>query len=261
MSIHIHGIPILSDNYSWLIIHDQACLIIDPGEAAPILSTIQALQLTPKAILITHHHWDHTDGIDQVISQYPDIPVIAAEHEPVTAATQFYPDKHIIQITNFPDVQLHLAPGHTKHHCLFALCDNLFTGDTLFAGGCGRAFESEPETLWQSLLMIKQFPENTKIYAGHEYTYDNLVFAHHVLKNNPSINEALTHAAKRRQLNIPTLPSTLAHELKTNIFLMCDNPAIWPEINSNQPINDAATCFKFLRNWKNNFFSGKIAQP
>lgn len=254
------GIPILTDNYCWLVIHNAQCLIIDPGEPAPVINRINQLGLAPKAILITHHHWDHTDGIKAIKNRFPDLEVIAAANEPVPDATKTYAHKDSFSISGFPDIELIASPGHTKHHCLFAIEHHLFTGDTLFSGGCGRAMESDPETLWQSLQTIKKLPKHTLLYCGHEYTESNLIFAHHVLKNNTDIRRALQQIMLMRQQQIPSLPTTLANELQINIFLMCDNPNIWPKIQSKTPITNATACFRYLRNWKNNFFSGNIAK-
>ena len=257
--MQVIGLPILKDNYCWLLVSESNCLIIDPGESAPVIHALVSRKLNPAAIITTHHHWDHTDGIPDLLARYPKIPVIGSADEPISLMTNALCDKDSVDIPGFPTITAHTTPGHTKHHCIVSIGDCLFTGDTLFSGGCGRSFECEPEVLWNSLKKILDMQINYKIYPGHEYTLENLAFAHHVLPMDSTIKKAYDLTKILRQNNIPSVPSTLNRERRINIFLLSKNRQIWPKIKANQPINDAQTCFKVLRNWKNDFFSGNIA--
>ncbi len=258
MSIKVTGIPILKDNYCWIITHKQDCLIVDPGDSQPVIDHIKQMQLKPQAILATHHHWDHTDGIGEILQIWPECQVIATQHEPVPHKTTSVTENAVITLGHFPPIHVYIKPGHTKYHALFHIENALFTGDTLFIAGCGRAFECSPHKLWQSVSWLSHLTKELLIYCGHEYTVENLAFATHVLPNDQNIKQAYTLALKMRSLNIPTVPQTIGEQYRNNIFLRCHEPEIWQACKSAQPIDNAEDCFVFLRNWKNSFFSGKI---
>jgi hydroxyacylglutathione hydrolase len=255
--ISIHTIPALTDNYIWLIEHTESknCLIIDPGEASPVLDVLTQLHLTPLAILVTHHHPDHIDGIDEILSHYP-IPVYGKDSARVSSITHLLSDlTHLSFTPSFPTISVLDIPGHTQIHSAFLIDNMLFCGDTLFGAGCGRLLGGTAQQLFQSLQAIKALPLNTKIYCSHEYTLANLQFAKTVEPNNTDIDTRIASTLALRQRNLPTVPSTLEIELQTNPFLRCDIQEIQHHVAMHQQCSLPSTfeVFKALRLWKDHF--------
>jgi len=219
----IHIIPCLQDNYSY-IIHDQsnnyAC-VIDPSEAEPIINFVKKNNLKLKYILNTHHHYDHVGGNERLKKEFGSkiigfkgdkhrIPLIDIELE----------DQEIWTSDNFEAKIFHI-PGHTSGHICFHFYKNnfLFTGDTLFSLGCGRIFEGTYNEMFNSLKVIKNLPEDTLIYCGHEYTKKNAEFCLKYDPNNNELIEKIAQIKKSISKGNPTIPSTLREEITCNIFL------------------------------------------
>ena len=219
----IHIIPCLQDNYSY-IIHDQsnnyAC-VIDPSEAEPIINFVKKNNLKLKYILNTHHHYDHVGGNERLKKEFGSkiigfkgdkhrIPLIDIELE----------DQEIWTSNNFEAKIFHI-PGHTSGHICFHFYKNnfLFTGDTLFSLGCGRIFEGTYNEMFNSLKIIKNLPEDTLIYCGHEYTKKNAEFCLKYDPNNNELIEKIAQIKKSISKGNPTIPSTLREEITCNIFL------------------------------------------
>ena len=219
----IHIIPCLQDNYSY-IIHDQsnnyAC-VIDPSEAEPIINFVKKKNLKLKYILNTHHHYDHVGGNERLKKEFGSkiigfkgdkhrIPLIDIELE----------DQEIWTSNNFETKIFHI-PGHTSGHICFHFYKNnfLFTGDTLFSLGCGRIFEGTYNEMFNSLKVIKNLPEDTLIYCGHEYTKKNAEFCLKYDPNNNELIEKIAQIKKSISKGNPTIPSTLREEITCNIFL------------------------------------------
>ena len=219
----IHIIPCLQDNYSY-IIHDQsnnyAC-VIDPSEAEPIINFVKKNNLKLKYILNTHHHYDHVGGNERLKKEFGSkiigfkgdkhrIPLIDIELE----------DQEIWISNNFEAKIFHI-PGHTSGHICFHFYKNnfLFTGDTLFSLGCGRIFEGTYNEMFNSLKVIKNLPEDTLIYCGHEYTKKNAEFCLKYDPNNNELIEKIAQIKKSISKGNPTIPSTLREEITCNIFL------------------------------------------
>lgn len=253
----VHPICAFNDNYIWLIIHPETrtCAIVDPGIAEPVLQYLEQQSLTPIAILITHHHWDHTNGIAELLSQFP-IPIygpikdnIPLVDHPITEG-----DKIIL-----PSLNLNLSildiPGHTKGHIAYHGAGILLTGDTLFTGGCGRLFEGTPEQMLTSLSKLCALPDETLIYCGHEYTEKNLQFAQIVEPNNQHVESRLLEMQKQRKQNLPTVPASLAIEKQTNPFLRCHLPSVAKaaENYSGKKLMTSIEVFAIIRAWKDLF--------
>ena len=219
----IHIIPCLQDNYSY-IIHDQsnnyAC-VIDPSEAGPIINFVKKNNLKLRYILNTHHHYDHVGGNERLKKEFGSkiigfkgdkhrIPLIDIELE----------DQEIWTSDNFEAKIFHI-PGHTSGHICFHFYKNnfLFTGDTLFSLGCGRIFEGTYNEMFNSLKVIKNLPEDTLIYCGHEYTKKNAEFCLKYDPNNNELIEKIAQIKKSISKGNPTIPSTLREEITCNIFL------------------------------------------
>lgn len=251
-------IPALQTNYIWAIrspVDPKNIVIVDPGAAEPVIDYLTAQNLTLAAILITHHHYDHTDGLDALLAQYP-CAVYAGSQEPVTQASHRLKDNEsfLIEPLNLQLRAMHV-PGHTKGHTAYYGHEMVFTGDTLFAAGCGRNFEGTPEQLYQSLLKLKSLPKETQIYCGHEYTLQNLNFALQVEPTNADI------LSKHKLVQIMhndgqcTLPSSIAEEIKTNVFLRCEEESVREAASqyAKKDLTSPEQVFAALREWKNRF--------
>ena len=252
------GIPVLKDNYCWLFIFGEHCFIIDPGHDTPILHALERHQLKPVAICATHHHYDHTDGIGGILSKYPDCEVIYGSGEPVSQGTIALEHEQILQLPSCPAIQAFSTPGHTKHSTTFLIDHHLFTGDTLFTAGCGRAFECPCATLYESMSLYHNLAEDLIVHSGHEYTEQDLTFAAHVWPTDQYVQQALTDTIRMRKLGIPTASCDLGQIKKQNIFLRTHDKNLWQSMPQNKTPRSSLECFEILRDWKNNFFSGNI---
>ena len=253
--INIEPIEAFSDNYIWLVTTNEGSIVIDPGESNNLLKILNQRNLDLRAILITHHHFDHTGGIDEIVSQ-KSIDVYGPKNNIDTINIRV---KHgtIIELLGIQFEVIEI-PGHTLDHIAY-FSENqgnpvLFCGDTLFAGGCGRVFEGTLEQMHDSLSLLKKLPLNTKIYCGHEYTQSNLKFAKSVEPLNENIISRYNRVCKLREKGIPTLPSTIELELATNPFLRADIKEVQVEISKrfNTPKNDK-DIFTAIRQWKDNY--------
>ncbi|PTQ85308.1 hydroxyacylglutathione hydrolase [Nitrosomonas ureae] len=256
--LNIHPVPAFKDNYIWIAHNRNYAIIIDPGTAVPVIEYLRLKKLQPSAILITHHHSDHTGGIAELLQLF-DIPVYGPGNESIAAITNPVQQNDIV---NLPEISLNLTvldtPGHTRGHIAYYGSDPwhmIFCGDTLFSCGCGRIFEGSATQLYQSLQKISRLPDATLIYCAHEYTLGNIAFARTVNPENKKLNEFAITAQELRHKNIPTIPTTLSLEKAINPFLRCEHQ---PIINSAQnysaqPMQNPDNVFKVLREWKNKF--------
>ncbi|PZQ46066.1 MAG: hydroxyacylglutathione hydrolase [Micavibrio aeruginosavorus] len=218
MSPRIHIVPILQDNYCYVIESaDGKGIIIDPGEAAPVQQFLKANDITPTLVLNTHHHGDHVAG-----NAAFNLPVGAplAEMSKIPAATHGYKEGDVIN-ENGVRLEVIETPGHTLGHIVFYAPElsTLFSGDTLFSMGCGRLFEGTAADMFASFQKIKKLPVDTLVYCGHEYTLSNGNFAKHVEPDNAAVKDQILHAQDLLAVGRPTIPVTLETELKINPFL------------------------------------------
>jgi hydroxyacylglutathione hydrolase len=253
--IDITPISILKDNYVWAIINkkDSTVVVVDPGEAKPVISFLQQNNFKLVGILITHHHWDHTNGVAELKQHYK-VPVYGPVHEKIDEVTHPMREGDEIDLLDCQFKILEI-PGHTLGHIAYHLSDHLFCGDTLFAAGCGRIFEGTPEQMYASLNKIAALPDNTKIYCAHEYTLNNLRFAEQVEPHNFLIKKRIVSVTALRQKNIPSIPSLLLEEKETNPFLRSDQPDIARAIEKycGRECLEPNKIFEFLRHWKDHF--------
>ncbi len=257
MTISIFPIHALKDNYIWIIINssNQTAIIVDPGEAQPVIDFLQSKAIKPIAILITHHHWDHTNGILELAKTYRHIPVYGPD-EAIAGLTHKVKEDEQIFIDLFPfALRVLNIPGHTLGHVAYYGKDILFCGDTLFAAGCGRVFEGTTEQMYASLNKIKSLPDNTKMYCAHEYTLHNLRFAATVEPTNETIYSRIQEVSKLRDQDLPSLPSLLSEEKLTNPFLRCDSLEIIAnaEKHAGRKLNSPIEVFGVIRKWKDGF--------
>lgn len=223
--LDVHIVPVLTDNYSYIIQSGDAVAVIDPGEPGPVEIVLSEMNMIPSLILNTHHHSDHIAG-NRTIKRKYGCTVIgpAADTRRMPDLDQGVKEGDAIPFGN-DRLRVIETPGHTSGHiCFYAEKSHiLFTGDTLFSMGCGRLFEGLADQMWQSLQKIMALPDDTQIYCGHEYTQANGEFAQSVEKNNLDIRARLAEAKKLTANGRPTLPTTLLQEKKTNVFLRAAN--------------------------------------
>lgn len=258
--LEITAIAALQDNYIWAIIHknSQQILIVDPGESFPVLQFLQQHSYQLTGILLTHHHGDHTRGVPEILKQFPDTPVWGSIDSALSFINHPIHSPSEITVNNlFPRYTILKIPGHTLDHIAYLDKENslLFCGDTLFAGGCGRAFEGTLAQLYDALQQIAKLPDHTQIYCAHEYTLKNLEFAHQVEPHNQAIIARQIQVKELRREGHPSLPSTLKEEKATNPFLRCNSAEIvsMAENYVGKALVSPLEVFIALREWKNTF--------
>lgn len=251
----IIGVRAFTDNYIWLLRKGSHFVVVDPGDAAPVRAAIEAMHGTLAAILVTHHHADHMGGVADLLAWQP-VPVYGPAAESIQGVD--HPVRHGDQV-QVPSLQATFdvidVGGHTLGHIAYSTADALFSGDTLFAGGCGRIFEGTPEQMWQSLQRLAALPHATRVYCAHEYTQANLRFALAVEPENVVLKERWNEVQALRAEDRPTVPTTLGLELLTNPFLRVSEPAVIGAAETFQGarLHDQLAVFTSLREWKNRF--------
>jgi hydroxyacylglutathione hydrolase len=225
--LQIHTIPAFSDNYFWLIQPDNQSpdtYIVDPGSATIVCDYLNAHQLTLKGILLTHHHHDHIDGADELRSTF-NIAIYGPDSKRIPQVTNHLYDGDQLQLGAL-SVKIIALPGHTLDHIAYLIeapsqPPHLFSGDTLFAVGCGRLFDGTAPLLHLALQKIAALADNTLIYGGHEYTLANIGFALTIEPENANLVARQTVETNKREQGIATLPTQLGLEKRTNPFLRC----------------------------------------
>lgn len=253
--MRIEAIATLKDNYVWVMIDNHSAIIVDPGEAAPVIAFLKQHQLSLLAILITHHHWDHTNGITEMLREFP-APVYGPANENIAEMTNPLQENITFHIQGFPeDITVLNIPGHTSGHIAYHVKNALFCGDTLFAAGCGRLFEGTAAQMAASLQKMTSLHDDTQIYCAHEYTLNNLRFAQTVEPDNQQIAKRIQRVTEMRNNNLPSLPSTLSEEKATNPFLRCDSAALKASVEKHAGVSldNEVAVFTALRKWKDTF--------
>lgn len=229
----ISAIPAFNDNYIWCLSNseDRKALIVDPGQAEPVIRFLADNELELDTILVTHHHPDHVGGVDALAKTVSECRIVGPANSPFKGANSLvHPGDEVVwQELTFDVLGV---PGHTLDHiAYFTDCrvndrPVLFCGDTLFVCGCGRLFEGTPEQMKQSLENLRKLPDETAVYCAHEYTLANLKFARHWLPDDGPLREFEAHCQKRRDDGKPTVPSILGDEKRLNPFLRWDDQAV-----------------------------------
>lgn len=256
----VHPVPAFRDNYIWLLDGSESgelgrpAAIVDPGDALPVLHALDKLSLTPVAILITHHHGDHTGGIQELCARFR-VPVYGPQQEAIPGISHPLREGDRVELPGFPLLEVLEVPGHTAGHIAYVGETLLFCGDTLFAGGCGRLFEGSAEQLYSSLQKLALLPGDTWIYCAHEYTLSNLNFAQAVEPDNPVLLTRIQQTRLLRQEDKATVPSQIEMEKRTNPFLRCHIPTIVAsaERYAGRSLMPGAETFAALRHWKDHW--------
>lgn len=251
------ALPAFSDNYIWMLHDGTRALVVDPGDAAVVLQTLDARQLELGAILVTHHHADHVGGVDALRGRLRG-PIFGPAREnipkPYTAVNGGDTVEALGMHFDVFDV-----PGHTAGHIAYLhrpadAAALLFCGDTLFSAGCGRLFEGTPAQMHASLSLLAALPGPTRVCCTHEYTLSNLRFAQAVEPENRTIADHAAWCERERAQGLPTLPSTIEIERLINPFLRCQERAVAATAQAHgASSNDPVAVFAALREWKNQF--------
>ncbi|HEU0278147.1 MAG TPA: hydroxyacylglutathione hydrolase [Rhodanobacteraceae bacterium] len=253
----LHALPALRDNYIWMLADaaSGSALVVDPGEAAPVLHALRQDRLQLAAILLTHHHADHTGGVAELVARYPQAIVYAPDDPRIACSARRVGHGDHVALAQ-PKVRFEVLEvhGHTRSHIAYYGEGLLFCGDTLFSLGCGRVFEGTPAQMLESLDRLAALPGNTRVCAAHEYTLANAAFALTVEPDNAALKARTDAARALRAHGQPTLPARLADECATNPFLRVDAiadaylPGATPI-----PSSDRVARFAVLRQAKDHF--------
>lgn len=257
--MQIHRLPALSDNYVF-VLHDPAsgtAAVVDPAESSPVQRCLRDLDARLVAIFNTHHHGDHVGGNTQLLRDFPEAIVYggAADRGRIPKQQVFLGEGDSVKFADRTATVLDV-PGHTRAHIAYYFAPvtpgepgELFCGDTLFAGGCGRLFEGTPTQMVNSLTKIRSLPNNTRVWCAHEYTQKNLQFALTVDEQNRDLQQRLAQVNEQRKRSEATVPSLLGEEKATNPFLRWDQPVLQARVKS----HDSIQTFARLRGMKDQF--------
>ncbi|WP_019601813.1 hydroxyacylglutathione hydrolase [Teredinibacter turnerae] len=261
MRVKTFPVATLHDNYVWIIEHQNNALVIDPDEAAPVIAVLKERGLSATAILLTHRHWDHVDGIPELQEHFP-CPIYGPESSAMPQVTQTLTEgDHLEFWDGMAKFQIWHTPGHTEEHIAYLLAEEhnnstaIFCGDTLFSAGCGRLLGGTAEQLYNSLERYKRLAADTILYCTHEYTQANLRFAQAVEPSNTLIREYAGVVQEQRLNGATTLPTTVGKELEINPFLRCDQPEVITQIaaHTGKTVTSGLQTFTALRQWKDIF--------
>lgn len=257
--MEIYRLPVLSDNYIF-ILHDpqqNLAAVVDPAQAGPVLEKLQDLNAQLVTIFNTHHHADHIGGNGELREAFPDITIYGGRHDRsrIPGQSVFLDEGDRVAFAG-REGHVYFVPGHTRAHIAYYFPPthprdpgDLFCGDTLFAGGCGRLFEGTPAQMLESLSKLRNLPDDTRIWCAHEYTLKNLQFALTVDGENPQLQQRFQEVKTARSHQHPTVPSRIGIEKQTNPFLRWDHPHLQQAVQG----RDNVQTFARLRGRKDLF--------
>ena len=251
--MNLISIPAFQDNYIWVLADDKdRCIIVDPGEAAPVMKAIEENGWQPEAILLTHHHNDHVGGVPALREKFPHLEVYGPKETQNKGTTRIVEEGQNVLILEW-EFSVFATPGHTSGHICFYSFPYLFCGDSMFSGGCGRLFEGTPEQMYQSFQKVNALPEETIICCAHEYTLANMKFALSILPEDPAIQDYYHKVKELRAKKLNTLPVILKNERQINLFLRTDDIDLINKINQETKLQQPEQRFAWLRSKKDNF--------
>lgn len=261
-NMKVSMIKAFSDNYIWAITssNSQTMALVDPGDAEVCIKFIKDNQKKLSTILITHHHHDHVGGIQKLVQYCQDnawpLTIYGPENENIPHCDIKVNEQSKVSLSDLAiEFSVLDLPGHTAGHIAYLAQDNLFCGDTLFSGGCGRLFEGTAQQMLNSLEKLSALPEKTHVYCAHEYTKANLDFALTVEPSNAELVHYYNQVQNKRAQNIATIPSSILLEKKINPFLRCQQESIQESAAeySGEKVNTKLATFTAIRAWKDNF--------
>ncbi len=257
--LKVHAVPTFTDNYVWIIqspTSSEAC-VIDPGDEGPVIAYLEQHKLDLVRVLITHSHFDHINGVNNLMA-FKRVPVYGPDCADIPQVTHPQTEGSTFSIFNAEFTVWHL-PGHLPEHLAYVAKDGndtqIFSGDIMFSGGCGRIFVGSHQELKSSLDRIASLPSETLVYGTHEYTQSNLEFAKAVEPDNKAIDDRAAEVTTLRAAGTSTLPTSVATEKAINPFIRCDQTGVitaTAQRLEREP-NDALEVFTALREWKNGF--------
>ncbi|MEA9580754.1 hydroxyacylglutathione hydrolase [Xanthomonas nasturtii] len=253
--MRLTALPAFDDNYIWaLVAAEGRAVIVDPGQAEPVIAAAAREGWTPSAVLLTHHHADHIGGVAVLQQRWPELELFGPDDERIPADARRVGQGERVRLlgTSFEVLEV---PGHTRSHIAFVTASHLFSGDTLFSLGCGRMFEGTAPQMFDSLQRLASLPGETLMCCGHEYTLANAAFALHVDPTNAALQRRQQEAQAMRQAARPTLPISLKSELATNPFLRTSRPEIRAAVapGAAGALSSEVDVFAELRRWKDEF--------
>ena len=254
--MNILQLPILEDNYCYILFNatTKEAAVVDPGTAGPVIAALNANHLNLTAVLLTHHHWDHIGGVDDLLEKFPGIAVYAGsiDQSKIQGVTAWVEDGQVIPMLE-SDARVLFLPGHSAGHVAyyFEKQQALFCGDVLFSLGCGRIFDGTMEQLFDSLNRIQLLPDDTQIYCGHEYTQQNINFALSLQGSHDGLRQKLVTIESLRATGKSTVPSTLGEEKQLNPFLRTHDPELQKVLGL--PGAPPSEVFRALRHRKDEF--------
>lgn len=252
----IFPIQAFKDNYIWCWVNDRThnVWVVDPGESQPVVDYLDKHKRILGGILVTHHHWDHTGGIEKLVEKWPNACVIGGLKSKVSFLTERVGETDKINCGSL-ELSVCSIPGHTLDHVAYYNDLALFCGDTLFSAGCGRVFEGTASQMYDSLNKLASLPKSVQIYCGHEYTENNLLFALTVEPENTAARKKLMEVKQQVSQGRPSLPVLLKEEFLYNPFLRCEHESVRTaaEQHSGKKLLTPTEVFAALRIWKNDF--------
>jgi hydroxyacylglutathione hydrolase len=240
--LEVVSIPVRTDNYVFVLHNGVEAAVVDPAEDGPIREWLLSRGLSLTSILQTHHHSDHIGGTPGLLRTWPGAQVVAAAADRERIPFQTHGVRQGDGFTLLGrQVRVLEVPGHTRAHVAYVLPalapdqrDELFCGDTLFAGGCGRLFEGTADQMHESLQQLMALPENTRVWCAHEYTEANLRWAATQAPEDAAIARRLEEVCALRRAGLPTIPSTLGLERRTNLFVQASDARELARLRSNK---------------------------
>jgi len=255
--VNVLTVSSFNDNYIWLIKDSQSqhCIVVDPGDATPVLEMIESQSLIVDAILLTHKHYDHIDGVEALLSVIDNDIKVYSKNKLFSQSIQIKEGQNIHFFADTFSLKVMEVPGHTLDHVAFYSDEHLFCGDTLFSAGCGRVFEGTHKQMFDALSKLAGLPDAIKMYCAHEYTESNLAFAYSIEPKNRDLLSYMQAVAKKRQLGLATIPSNLGLEKMINPFLRCEQRELIDSLQNQlaMPLNAGLETFSALRTHKDNF--------
>jgi len=254
--VNIVGLPALVgtyDNYIWVIHNHANAWVVDPGESQQVLDYLEQHQLKLQAILITHQHFDHVDGIDALLANFPNATVYGPAKSSLASIQIKCQEGDVIQLAEDLQFSVMETPGHTKDHIVFYNNQLLFCGDTLFTAGCGRILGGTVQQFSQSILKLRELPDELQFFSAHEYTLSNLGFAELAEPENKLLAKRIAQTT----INYPSIhqgaQSTLGEEKDTNPFLRFDTPKLKARLLERGAQESKESLFSELRAWKDEY--------
>ena len=244
------------DNYIYLYPYDESrAFVVDPGDASAVSSALGMQGLTLTTVLLTHHHWDHTAGVAELKSQ-TGCEVVGPNEQRIGSIDRVVTEGDALTLGT-SEITVLATPGHTRTSVCFLMTPDpgepgvIWTGDTLFVGGCGRPMECDASVLWQSLARLAALPDETLVYCGHDYTAENYEFALTIEPDNQAVQKRLSDVERAAADSRPSVPSTIVQERATNIFLRAGEASVGTALGMS--VAEPEQVFTELRRRKNLF--------